>query len=141
MISTAPLWPSIALAGVTFSVWITLFIRRIPGARRGDVPLELMRIRATRPAFTEKESAANDNLMNLFELPVLFHLLCLAMAIAGVVEPLLLAGCWAYVGLRAVHSVVHCSFNNVILRFGVYAASTVLLMGLWAAFAIGLTRG
>ena len=37
----------------------------------------------TRPALSDDELAANDNLMNLFELPVLFYALCLALAVTG----------------------------------------------------------
>ena len=130
--------PMAALVFVTFAVWTMLFIRRIPKVKSDPVPLDAMRIRATRPILSEPEMAANDNLMNLFELPVLFYALCLALAVTGYLSALFTAGCWGYVGLRAVHSVIHCTFNNVLLRFAAYLASTLLLFALWVAFALQL---
>ena len=42
---------------------------------------------------------------------------------------------WAYVGLRYVHSLVHCTYNRVMHRFIAYAASCLVLMLLWARLA------
>ena len=38
---------------------------------------------------------------------------------------------WAYVGLRIAHSVVHLSYNHVIHRLVVFAASNLVLVILW----------
>ena len=134
----AALGPMTAMVFLTFAVWTMLFIRRIPNAKTDPVPLDAMRIRATRPILSEKEMAANDNLMNLFELPVLFYALCLALAVTGIWTSWFAAGAWGYVGLRAVHSLVHCTFNNVLLRFAAYLASTLVLLALWIGFAVRL---
>ncbi len=136
MITATPLWPMIAMVFLTFAVWGMLFYRRMPKAGSGPLPLELFKTRATRPPLSSVEMAANDNLMNLFELPVLFYVLCLALAVTGIGGAFFEAGCWGYVGLRAVHSAIHCTFNNVMLRFGAYLLSTLLLLALWIAFAI-----
>ena len=138
MTTPAALGPMTAMVFLTFAVWTMLFIRRIPKAKSDPVPLDAMRIRATRPILSEQEMAANDNLMNLFELPVLFYALCLAMAVTGIWNGWFAAGAWGYVGLRAVHSLVHCTFNNVLLRFAAYCASTLVLLALWIGFAMRL---
>jgi hypothetical protein len=137
-VTTAPLIPMAAMTFVTFGVWMMLFIRRIPKLKTDPVPIDAFKVRAKRPALSDQELAANDNLMNLFELPVLFYALCLAMAVAGVWGGLFAVGAWTYVALRAVHSIVHCTFNNVMLRFAAYLASTLVLFGLWVAFALQL---
>jgi hypothetical protein len=139
MINAAALAPMVAMVFLTFAVWTMLFIRRIPKVKSDPVPLDAMRIRATRPILSEKEMAANDNLMNLFELPVLFYALCLALAVTGYRSDVFTFGCWGYVGLRAVHSAIHCSVNNVLLRFAAYLGSTLLLFALWVGFALRLT--
>jgi hypothetical protein len=135
---TAPLAPMAAMAFLTFAVWAMLFVRRIPKLKTDPVPIDAFKVRAKRPALSDEELAANDNLMNLFELPVLFHALCLGLAVAGVWGGGFTVGAWAYVALRAVHSVVHCTFNNVMLRFAAYLASTLVLFGLWLGFAVRL---
>lgn len=128
----------VGMVFLTLAVWVVLFLRRIPKAGSAPLPLDAMRIRATRPVLSEREMAANDNLMNLFELPVLFYALCLALAVTGFTGAFFTIGAWAYVGLRAAHSVIHCTFNAVLLRFAAYCASTLVLIALWVGFALRL---
>jgi hypothetical protein len=64
-------------------------------------------------------SLPNRNYMNLLELPVLFY-------VAGV-----LMTAWAYVGLRVLHSLIHLTYNHVIQRMLVFAASNFVLVALW----------
>ena len=45
---------------------------------------------------------------------------------------------WIYVGLRAAHSVVHLTYNNVVHRLAVYAASALVLALLWIRFVMAL---
>jgi len=80
-----------------------------------------------------------DNFRNLFEMPVLFYVLCVALFATQQVTPLLLAGAWLYVGLRCVHSFIHIGYNNVMHRFGVFAASSLLLVALWVVFIAQIT--
>ena len=42
--------------------------------------------------------------------------------------------------LRALHSLIHVTYNRVVHRFLVYVASTLLLFGMWAAFLPRLLR-
>ena len=136
--NSAALAPMVAMVFLTFAVWAMLFVRRIPKAGSDPVPLDLFKVRATRPPLSSAELAANDNLMNLFELPVLFYALCLALAVTGWRSNFFTLGCWGYVALRAAHSAIHCSFNNVLMRFVAYLLSTLLLFALWVGFALRL---
>ena len=43
-----------------------------------------------------------------------------------------------YAELRALHSLIHVTCNRVVHRFAAYAASTLLLFGMWGAFALDL---
>ena len=81
---------------------------------------------------------AADNFRNLFETPVLFYALA-AVAIASGYTPAWLAfGAWVYVGLRAAHSFIHCTYNRVMHRFAAFGVGFVLLVILWVAFIVGL---
>jgi hypothetical protein len=81
----------------------------------------------------ERRDAA-DNFRNLFEIPVLFYLLCVALAINGGSTTGFVSAAWAYVALRALHSLIHVTYNRVVHRFLAYVASTLLLFGMWIAF-------
>jgi hypothetical protein len=89
---------------------------------------------SARAAGELERTAAADNFRNLFEVPVLFYLLCVALVQTGGSTPGFVAAAWAFVGLRVVHSLVHVTYNRVVHRFLVYVASTLLLFGMWAAF-------
>jgi hypothetical protein len=66
-----------------------------------------------------------DNLKNLFEIPVLFYVLVLYLYATDQVDRIDVVTAWIFVVFRVLHSAVHCTFNLVILRFWLYAISTV----------------
>jgi hypothetical protein len=44
---------------------------------------------------------------------------------------------WGYVGLRAAHSLVHLTFNIVLIRLIVFAGSNIVLVIMWTMFFFG----
>ena len=78
------------------------------------------------------------NFRNLFEMPVLFYVLCLASYVTHNVSESLLVMAWMYVALRVLHSLVHVTYNRIVHRFSVYAASSFLLLAMWVLFAVSL---
>jgi hypothetical protein len=77
---------------------------------------------------------------NLFEIPVLFYVLCGFLAVTDLTSVFFLVCAWLYVALRCVHSYIHITYNRVIHRFWVYAVSTSLLFLMWGVFAVQLVR-
>ena len=116
--------PFLALMLLTLVVWLYMYARRIPFIMRSKLtaeqlaPLELARLS---PAGV---STPSDNLKNLFEVPTMFYALCLYLFVTQRVDATYLVGAWIFVFFRALHSLVHCTVNVVILRFWLYAAST-----------------
>jgi hypothetical protein len=74
----------------------------------------------------EANSPAN-NLKNLFELPVLFYVLCLFLFVTEQVDTLYVVAAWLFVLFRCLHSLVHCTSNHVMTRFRLYALSSLAL--------------
>ena len=79
---------------------------------------------------------ANRNYMNLLELPVLFYIACLMYYVAGRLDQAALTVAWVYVALRAVHSMIHVTYNNVIHRLTAFAISNFVLMAFWVLFFV-----
>ena len=131
---TDPIWlPCAAMVGLTALVWIKLYADRLGEMRARDIdPQQLATVRDA--AGKLERTGAADNFRNLFEVPVLFYLLCVALALTGGSTPGFVAAAWAYVGLRVLHSLIHVTYNRVVHRFLVYVASTLLLFVMWAAF-------
>jgi len=82
-----------------------------------------------------ESSAAADNLKNLFELPILFYAALLLTMVLMIQDPLLVQLSWAFVALRFLHSLVHCTYNRVMHRFLAYLFSSIVLMLIWARIA------
>jgi hypothetical protein len=79
-------------------------------------------------------AVTNRNFMNLLELPMLFYVAGLMYYVADRVDTAALALAWAYVALRAVHSAIHLSYNNVVHRLSAYALSNLVLAAFWVLF-------
>ncbi len=125
--------PCAAMVGLTALVWVKLYRDRIGEMleKRIDAQ-ELATVRAAAGRLERPEAA--ENFRNLFEVPVLFYVLCIALILNGGSTPGFVAAAWAYVALRALHSLIHVTYNRVMHRFLVYVASTLLLFGMWVAF-------
>ena len=119
--------PFFSMILLTMVVWVYMYAKRIPFIRgsglRNDqlTPLELARV--SPPAVANP----SDNLKNLFETPTIFYALALYLHVTQSVDSVYLVAAWVFVGFRALHSAVHCTFNLILLRFALYAVSTVAL--------------
>lgn len=135
-----PIWlPCSALVGVTALVWFKLYADRLGEMRAKHIdPQALSTVRAAAGKLDKTQAA--DNFRNLFEVPVLFYLLCVAIVLTGGSTPGLVSAAWGYVVLRALHSVIHVTYNRVVHRFLAYVASTLLLFGMWVAFVAGVLQ-
>jgi hypothetical protein len=140
MSQTAIFLPVAALAMWTLVVLLQVPIRRFAaGAAR----------KVTADDFKFGESArvpgdvsiANRAYMNLLEAPILFYVACLVCFEAGKVDDLILILAWAYVGLRAAHSLIHLTYNNVMHRLTAFAVSNVVLVALWVMLVIRIWPG
>jgi len=72
-------------------------------------------------------STPSDNLKNLLELPTVFYAVVLYLFATRQVDAVYLDLAWGFVALRILHSVVHCTFNFIPLRFVLYVISAVAL--------------
>ncbi len=133
------LWPMCAQACLVALVWLRLYAVRLTEIRvRGIEPQQLAR--ADEAVKLLANNSAADNLRNLFEIPVLFFAICLALYVTGFVTPVQVSLAWGFVMLRAVHSLVHTTYNRVMHRFAAYALSTMFVFAMWALFALELAR-
>jgi hypothetical protein len=120
--------PFFAMVFITFLVWVYMYIRRISFITSRKLnPKEL------EPAIFAQISPPNvsnpsDNLKNLFEIPILFYTLSLYLFVTKQVDAGYVNAAWIFVVFRALHSVVHCTFNLIILRFYLYLFAT---MAIW----------
>jgi len=127
--------PMGALALLTFTVLGLIPLRRFRAAFAGQVGPDDFKFGESRRV-PGHVSIPNRNYMNLLELPMLFYVGGLMYYVAGKVDGVVLAGAWTYVALRAIHSVIHVTYNNVMHRLTVFALSNVVLGVFWVLFFV-----
>lgn len=130
-------WPVIALVGVTVVIWLRMYFVRLGEMRTRRIhPQKVATSRAA--AGVLEDVATADNFRNLFEVPVLFYAVCVALAVTDAVSSTQLALAWGFVMARAAHSFIHITYNRVRHRFIVYVAGTLVVFAMWAVFAFDL---
>jgi hypothetical protein len=120
---------------LTLAVWIVLYQRRIAGIRSTGIELK---VRADLDRLPAPAVDASNNFQNLFEMPVLFYACVLALHQLGRVDALHVACAFGFFGFRVAHSAIHCTSNQVMQRFTVYAISSVFLWVMVIRFAIAV---
>ena len=128
---------ALALVLLTFAVGLRMLYCRVQEMRQKRLHPQKAATSKTMAANLENIQAA-DNYRNLFETPVLFYALVACAVAAAYAPPWLVIGAWCYFGLRVVHTIIHCTYNNVMHRLAAFAIGFVLLVGLWIAFVLTL---
>lgn len=120
--------PMLGVMVLTLLVWAFMFIQRVGFARSNKLDIEQFKTPADVQALVPADaSGASNNFKNLFELPVIFYAVCLYLTVTGQVDGFYTNCAWAFLALRCVHSLIHCSYNRVAHRFGVYILSAIAL--------------
>jgi hypothetical protein len=127
------LQPVVALAAWTMVMWLWMYATRIPAMNAAKVdPDKLARDpEATLDKLLPPEvqwKAHNYN--HLHEAPTVFYAVAIVLAIIGQGDGLNAQLGWAYLGLRIIHSLVQATVNKVIVRFFVFALSSLVLIAL-----------
>jgi len=135
--------PVVVLVAWSLVMWLWMYATRLPAISRLGIkldpevpPKDLM---AQLPARVRWKA---DNYNHLMEQPTLFYAVALALAVADMSagdagSGLNIIFAWFYVILRIIHSLVQALVNNIPMRFGVFALSTIPLFGLtWGALKV-----
>ena len=133
--NSAILQPVVALAAWTMIVWIWMYATRLPAMGRAGIDAKNMvgssggGLRNDLIAKGEERASwVADNYNHLHEAPTVFYAVSLVLAMIGQGDNLNATIAWAYVGLRVAHSLLQILSNRVIIRFMLFALSTVALI-------------
>lgn len=77
-----------------------------------------------------------DNYNHLMEQPTQFYAVAVVLSLLGVDGGIDLHLAWSYVVIRLVHSLVQASVNKVVVRFQLFALSSVVLLVLTTRAAL-----
>jgi len=131
------LQPVLVLVAWSIVMLVWLYVRRLP---------MLFNYALSRPSLADGEATRSlsaevqwpaDNYNNLMEQPTLFYALALGVYLSGQSNYDVEYLAWLYVALRITHSLIQATVNIVIVRFGLFMASSgVLALLCWTAIKL-----
>ena len=133
MIGMEILQPVAVLAAWTMLVWLWMYATRIPAMSKAKID-SVNLVGGTGKNLDEVLPAQVQwiahNYNHLHEAPTVFYAVALASAIVGgeIGGGLNAQIAWAYVGLRIAHSLVQILWNRVLVRFVLFALSSIALI-------------
>ncbi len=127
------LQPAVALMIWTMIMWAWMYTTRIPAMSKSPEIAEPSKLvgsvgsdlRAKLPASVNWKA---DNYNHLHEAPTVFYAVAIVLAIVGHGDGQNALLAWIYTGLRIAHSLVQVTANRVMVRFVLFALSSVVLI-------------
>ena len=119
--------PMLGMFVLTILVWVYMYAKRIPWITKADLSNEEMTPLHFMQNTPPDVANPSDNLKNLFEIPLVFYALCLYLYVTQQVDQIYVICAWVFFCFRALHSIMHCTANVVIVRFWLYAIASLAL--------------
>ena len=131
MQAVAMIQPVLAMAMWSFVMFLWMLLTRMQAMSALQLgPEEAQDTAALRRKLPHKSNQVANNYNHLFEQPVVFYALCLAITVLCMADTLVVIGAWIYVALRVCHSLVQAIVDVVRLRFLFFGSAWLLLAAL-----------
>ncbi|XUU59699.1 MAPEG family protein [Erythrobacter sp. HA6-11] len=125
------LQPVVALAIWTMIMWAWMYATRIPAMSKAQIaPDEAQRTGVLDKTLPERVQWKAHNYNHLHEQPTVFYAIAIVLAVLEQGDGMNALLAWIYVGLRVAHSLVQATANKVMVRFVLFALSSVVLIAL-----------
>jgi hypothetical protein len=136
----AILYPSFAMFGLVAFVLVKLARLRFAAVGDGTMNAAFYK---TYQLGEEPEHirVVTRHFLNLFEVPILFHVIVVMTYATRHGGAWMVALAWLYVAIRFVHTYVHLSSNDVRMRFQLFLASCLVLGVMWGSLFVALVTG
>lgn len=126
--------PVFVLVFMTFALLIMTARSRLADLR--ERRLRISDIALGQNVWPDKTAQVGNAFNNQFQLPLLFYVLVIFALMTGKQDYVFIVAEWLFVLLRLVHAAIHVTSNNVVWRFQAYVAGAVVLMLMWAWYAV-----
>lgn len=139
MNQTAIFWPMMAHVLLVYIVYGLVSRGRIRAVKAGSA--RTAQFRENREAEPSESLLAHNNLLNQFQLPLLFHAACLSLYVTGGVTIFTLTLAWIFAVSRYAHAWFHVTSNRIRHRRPMFIVGYFVLGVMWLAFAWQLAVG
>lgn len=132
-------YPVFAMILLSFLVMFILLWKNVSATKNRRVQMRFFILYKNKEDVPDDLLQARDHYKNLFELPLLFYLLCILVYLTVDVTTVDLVFSWSFVAFRYIHSYIRATSNWVPRRFAFFAAGFVVLFVHWVFFAIRIS--
>jgi hypothetical protein len=122
------LWPVVGHVVLTLAMFIVLAARKAKAIRAGTADRKATAL--SNQAWPADVVQVSNNIANQFEVPVLFHVLCLALLATNGVSTASLVVAGIFLLSRVAHAWVHITSNYVPMRLRFFSVSVLMTLGL-----------
>jgi hypothetical protein len=137
MSGVAIFWPMVGHALLVFLIYGLLGVRRKEAVTSGSAKISQFRENQVEPT---QSLFVKNALANQFELPVLFHIVCLALFLTGAVSTFVVIIAWLFCLSRYVHTFIHVTSNRIRFRQPAFIVGFVAVFVLWVMLALQLLK-
>jgi hypothetical protein len=121
-------WPMLVQVGLTYGIYGLASSRRLAAISTGEAKPADFRIPSVEP---ERSASVIRNLINQFELPVLFYTCCLTLFVLGAAGTAAIVLAWAFALARLGHAYLHVTSNRLRYRRPAFIAGFLILFVMW----------
>ncbi len=129
------LLPVFVQVALTFAVLFALGAMRGRAVRDKTVGREAVH---DDTVFPPQARQAANNFRNQFEVPLLFYVLTALALFTRKADIVFVVLAWVFVLSRIVHAYVHCTSNDIRVRFPAYAVGVGALLLMWVLYAAAI---
>lgn len=135
MNQTAIFWPMIVHVALVYGVYVLIALRRKQAVQNGSVRISDFRENQNEPP---ESLFVRNNLANQFELPMLFHVVCLALYVTNGASIVAVAVAWVFTLSRLLHTYIHVTSNRIRYRQPAFTLGFIAVGILWLLLALHL---
>lgn len=125
--------PVAVLAAWTFVIFFWMYVTRIPAMIKAGIDLKTLRGgtgASLDQRLPQEIQWKAHNYNHLLEQPTIFYAVVLLLIVTGCDSRLAMQLAWGYVGLRIAHSLLQATVNITRIRFILFFAASLCLLGL-----------
>lgn len=124
--NTQIFWPVLAHMLLTILLYFALGARKSAAVKAGIA--DRSKTALDNKAWPEDVLKVSNNIDNQFQLPILFYVVCLCLAILNAVTTVALVLAWVFVLSRYFHTYIHINSNYVPNRMKVFVVGALTLL-------------
>lgn len=122
-----------AMAAMVLLTTIVGFVaikRRIKSVKDGSLDIHYFKLMNGHKVPNSVEQSTR-NFNNLFEVPVLFYVVCTLYVSLSIESSIAIVFAWLFVVFRYGHSYIHLTYNKLLHRMIIYWCAIVAVLALW----------